>query len=65
MILTSIVELELVESVLTPVIIPLRNPVNPPVVPIPGIIAPSIFAVTANPTVAPASAKLLVLIPIL
>ena len=55
----------MVESVLTPVIIPLRNPVNVPVVPIPGMTAPSIFAVTANPTVAPASAKLLVLIPIL
>ena len=51
-------------SVLTPVIIPLRNPVNEPVVPIPGIIAPSIFAVTANPTRAPARNRLLVLIPI-
>ena len=34
-------------------------------VPIPGITAPSILAVTAYPTVAPASAKLLVLIPII
>ena len=49
---------------LTPVIIPLRNPVNPPVVPIPGIIAPSMLAVTANPTVQPAFYRLLVLIPI-
>ena len=64
MILTSNVLLLLVESVLTPVIIPLRNPVIEPVVPIPGITSPSIFAVTANPTRAPASNKLFVLIPI-
>ena len=37
---------------------------NPPVVPIPGTMLPSILHVTANPIVAPASAKLLVLIPI-
>ena len=41
-------------AVETPVIIPLRYPVNPPVVPMPGIIAPSILAVIPKPTRAPA-----------
>ena len=53
-----------VDAVVTPVIIPLRYPVNEDVVPSPGIVLPSKEAVTPYPTVTPAPARLFVVIPI-
>ena len=53
-----------VASVVTPVIIPLRKPVNAEVDPVPGITALFNVAVTPNPIVAPVFARLTVVIPI-
>ena len=53
-----------VESVVTPVMIPLRKPVNPVVVPAPATTALFKAAVTPNPIVAPIFPTLTVEIPI-
>ena len=53
-----------VASVVTPVIIPLRKPVNPVVDPVPGTTALFKAAVTPNPIVAPVFPTLTVVIPI-
>ena len=64
-IFTSILLVLFVASVVTPVIIPLINPVNVDVEPNPGIVTAERFAVTPNPIVAPRVPKLVVVIPMI
>lgn len=64
-ILTSIVLALPVVSVFRPTIIPFKNPVNPEVLPVPGITALSNDAVTPNPIVAPAIPRPVVATPTL
>ena len=52
------------ESVVTPVIIPFKYPLNREVVPAPGRTTLESAAVTPNPIVAPKVPKLVVVIPI-
>ena len=62
--LTSTVLFPPVASVLRPTTIPFKKPVNPVVVPDPGMTALVSAAVTPKPIVAPAFARLVVAIPI-
>ena len=64
-IFTSMLLAPLVVSVVTPVMIPLRYPVNVEVEPNPGIVTAERFAVTPNPIVAPSADRLVVVIPII